>query len=191
MTEQELAGALFNAGVMTRQQIEAAAAERTPYKNFAQVVVEKGWATPAQIATFDPHALPAQNTFSSPSYSHTGANEMFTPVADQTFQPPPLPEPDAFSPFYQQQYSESVSGTTILVLGILSLVFCQLLGPIAWYMGSQAVRAIDAGRANPLERTNASVGRILGIISTLLMLLVGAFFLLGFLAILTENPRTN
>ncbi len=57
MTEQELASALFNAGLLTRQQIEAAAAERSTHKNFAQVVVEKGWVSPAQIAQLDPNAF--------------------------------------------------------------------------------------------------------------------------------------
>jgi hypothetical protein len=35
-------------------------------------------------------------------------------------------------------------GTTILVLGILSLVICQLLGPVAWIMGNNAIKEIDA-----------------------------------------------
>ena len=35
-------------------------------------------------------------------------------------------------------------GTTILVLGILSLVVCGILGPFAWSMGNKALREINA-----------------------------------------------
>ena len=35
---------------------------------------------------------------------------------------------------------EHPNGTTILVLGILSLVFCGLCGPFAWVMGNTAMR---------------------------------------------------
>lgn len=193
MNEQELAAALFNAGLMTRQQIEAAAAERTPQKNFAQVVVAKGWATPAQILQIDANALPSQNAFENTSFSQPNYNVASgenSPYLQQN--QPPIPEPGGFSPAYRLphggHYPEAVNGTTVLILGILSLLFCQILGPIAWYMGGQAVRAIDAGRANPAERTTASIGRILGIIGTVLFLLGAAFFLLGLVASVTSAP---
>jgi hypothetical protein len=76
-----------------------------------------------------------------------------------------------------QYYQEDSQATTILVLGILSLVICQILGPIAWVMGNNELAGIDAGRRPPQNRGTAQAGRILGIISTVLMI-IGVVFLL-------------
>jgi hypothetical protein len=81
-----------------------------------------------------------------------------------------------------QYYQEDSQATTILVLGILSLVVCQILGPIAWVMGNNELAGIDAGRRPPQNRGTAQAGRILGIISTVLMI-IGIVFLFIFLII--------
>ena len=67
-----------------------------------------------------------------------------------------------------QYYQEDSQATTVLVLGILSLVLCQILGPIAWVMGNNELAGIDAGVRPPQNRGTAQAGRILGIISTVL-----------------------
>jgi hypothetical protein len=67
MTDQELARALFEAGILTQEQVQTAAAQRSATQNFAQVVVQMGWATPTQIAQFDPNALGAQTPPPVPS----------------------------------------------------------------------------------------------------------------------------
>ena len=61
--------------------------------------------------------------------------------------------------------------TTVLVLGILSLVCCGLLGPVAWVMGNTAVKEIDASPGRYEGRDTANIGRILGIIATVLLVL--------------------
>jgi len=78
-------------------------------------------------------------------------------------------------------YPEQSKATTVLVLGILGIVICSILAPIAWYMGNEEVRAIDAGRRDPTNRGTANAGRILGIVGTVLMGLgiILLFFLLG------------
>ena len=81
-----------------------------------------------------------------------------------------------------QYYQEDSQATTVLVLGILSLVLCQILGPIAWVMGNNELAGIDAGRRPPQNRGTAQAGRILGIISTVLMI-IGVVFLVVFLFI--------
>lgn len=81
-----------------------------------------------------------------------------------------------------QYYQEDSQATTVLVLGILSLVVCQILGPIAWVMGNKELAGIDAGRRPPQNRGTAQAGRILGIISTVLMI-IGVVFLFIFLVI--------
>jgi hypothetical protein len=73
--------------------------------------------------------------------------------------------------------------TTILVLGILSLVVCGVLGPFAWSMGNRALREIDAsqGTQAPLGgRSSVNAGRICGMIATILLgvgLVVGVLVL--------------
>jgi hypothetical protein len=70
-----------------------------------------------------------------------------------------------------QYYQEDSQATTVLVLGILSLVLCQILGPIAWVMGNNELAGIDAGVRPPQNRGTAQAGRILGIISTVLFII--------------------
>jgi len=76
----------------------------------------------------------------------------------------------------QAPYPEQSQATTALVLGILGLVICQILGPFAWSIGNKELQAIDAGRRPPENRGTANAGKILGIVSTVL-LAVGIVFI--------------
>jgi hypothetical protein len=78
-------------------------------------------------------------------------------------------------------YPEASQATTVLVLGIIAIVVCQLLGPVAWVMGNNELAAIDSGRRPPENRGTANAGRILGIISTVL-LAVGIIFVILIIA---------
>lgn len=78
-------------------------------------------------------------------------------------------------------YPEASQATTVLVLGIIAIVVCQLLGPVAWVMGNNELAAIDSGRRPPENRGTANAGRILGIISTVL-LAVGIIFIILIIA---------
>jgi uncharacterized membrane protein YjgN (DUF898 family) len=69
---------------------------------------------------------------------------------------------------------------TVLVLGILSLVLCGLIGPFAWSMGSRVVREIEGSGGSWSGDTEATIGRILGIVATVL-LVIPVLFLLVFL----------
>jgi uncharacterized Tic20 family protein len=69
----------------------------------------------------------------------------------------------------QGPYPEQSQATTALVLGILGLVICGILGPFAWSMGNKELQAIDAGRRPPENRGTANAGKILGIVSTVLL----------------------
>lgn len=100
---------------------------------------------------------------------------VFPPV-DEPANPPPPPPPSAPVPptgaaagATAGMYPEQSQATMILVLGILSIVFCQVLGPFAWVMGNKELEAIDAGRRAPENRSNANAGRITGIIGTVLL----------------------
>lgn len=83
-------------------------------------------------------------------------------------------------PAPQQHYAEDSQATLSLVLGILSIVVCQILGPFAWSIGSSEIKAIDAGRRDPANQGMAQAGKILGIIGTVLL---GLMVALGLMAL--------
>lgn len=71
-------------------------------------------------------------------------------------------------------------GTTILVLGILSLVVCAVCGPIAWIMANKDIASMEAGLMDPLGLDQTKAGRICGIIGTILFivgLILGIIYL--------------
>jgi uncharacterized protein DUF4190 len=73
--------------------------------------------------------------------------------------PPPGPVPD------------EGRATTALVLGILGMTICSVLAPIAWVMGRNSMRAIDASGGRLGGRGKAQAGFILGIVGTALLAL--------------------
>lgn len=62
-------------------------------------------------------------------------------------------------------------GVLILVFGVLSLIMCPLLGIAAWIMGNGDLKAIAAGTMDPAGKEMTNIGRILGIISSVLLIL--------------------
>jgi len=79
-------------------------------------------------------------------------------------------------------------GSTILTLGILSLVVCGvILGPIAWAMGTTDMAEIRAGRMDPDGEGTTNAGRICGIIGTFLHLLLIFCTVLGMFANLNRR----
>ena len=87
-----------------------------------------------------------------------------------TQQPPPGYGPPGYGA-YPPPPPNHPQATTTLVLGILGIVVCGLVGPFAWSMGNRAVREIDASGGRLGGRTEANVGRILGMVSTVLLIL--------------------
>jgi|SRR3954452_6842319 hypothetical protein len=67
---------------------------------------------------------------------------------------------------------EHPKATLALWLGILSLVLCSLLGPIAWWVGARAVKEIDASGGRLRGRGRAQAGKICGVFATVLMIFV-------------------
>lgn len=79
-------------------------------------------------------------------------------------------------------YPEASQATTVLVLGIVGIIF-SIVGPIAWIMANGELRAIREGRRDPANASTANTGKVLGIIGTVLLILgvVAAVFLVVFL----------
>jgi hypothetical protein len=73
---------------------------------------------------------------------------------------------------------EHPAGTTVLVLGILSLVICGLLGPFAWAKGNTAKREMDAQpEVRWSNRGSITAGRICGMIASILLMVTVALFI--------------
>ena len=56
-------------------------------------------------------------------------------------------------------------GTTILVLGIIGIACCMICGIIAWVMGNNDLKEMDAGIMDPEGRGITQAGKICGIVS--------------------------
>jgi len=93
-------------------------------------------------------------------------------MSQPLYTPPPPPAPPAPA-------SASNQAITALVLGILGLVCCSILAPVAWYLGHNEGRAIREGRSPAAGEGMAMAGKILGIIGTILMIF-GLLWLLFF-----------
>lgn len=63
-------------------------------------------------------------------------------------------------------------GPLILTLGLLGLLLCPLLGPIAWILGRAELESIRAGWRDPQGRSLAQAGMVCGIVGTASLVLV-------------------
>lgn len=63
---------------------------------------------------------------------------------------------------------EHPQGTLILILGILGFVTSGVCGLIAWIMGSKAQKEIEASGVSYSNEGNIKIGKILGMITTIL-----------------------
>ena len=84
--------------------------------------------------------------------------------------------PEPYAGYYAREHPQ---GTTVLVIGILSLVLCQLLGPVAWIMGNNAIAEIDANPTAYSNRSAVQAGRICGIVSTAMLILGVVIFVVA------------
>lgn len=71
-------------------------------------------------------------------------------------------------PFLPPDHPQS---TMVLILGILGLAVCQVLSPVAWVMGGNALREIDASGGRLGGRSAVNAGRICGMVGTVLLII--------------------
>ncbi|MCG8152840.1 DUF4190 domain-containing protein [Pimelobacter simplex] len=79
---------------------------------------------------------------------------------------PPAPPPD------------HPQATTVLILGILGVSLCQVLAPFAWVMGGRVRKEIEASRGTVGGSQMVTIGWVLGIVGSCLLLLGLAFVVL-------------
>ena len=96
---------------------------------------------------------------------------------------PPTPPPGQppYGDYPPNQYGQPPLGgyappdhqqaVLVLILGILGLVMCWFVSPVAWVMGNRVVAEIDASGGQIGGRSTANAGRICGIVGTALMAL--------------------
>ncbi len=104
---------------------------------------------------------------------------------------PPIGYPVA-PPAYGYVGMEHPQGTLILILGIISIVFCQFTGPFAWVMGRKALREIDSSGTPFSNRGQVQAGMICGIVGSVLLIL-GLLYIIFMVVIVgvaaTTTPR--
>jgi len=74
---------------------------------------------------------------------------------------------------------QSSKATVAVVLGVLGIICCGLLAPVAWYLANEELKGIDVGRLSDANRGMAQVAKILGIIGTIL-LAIGLLWVFAF-----------
>ena|SRR5690242_8438999 len=100
---------------------------------------------------------------------------MSDPSYQQPYQPQPYGQP---YPALPQPHPQ---GTVVLVLGIVGF-FVTLCAPFAWYFGSKALKEINASGVRYSNEDQIRVGRVLGMIVSILAI-VGLVFGLVFVII--------
>ncbi len=90
----------------------------------------------------------------------------------------------ATPPTHASHSGEPHRGALVLVLGILSLVVCQILGPIAWIMGKGDLAKMDAGQMDAEGRGLTQAGKICGIVGTVFLCLGLLLTILYFIIII-------
>jgi hypothetical protein len=102
-------------------------------------------------------------------------NEVMSDPYDPNAAPPPGQGPGRYGPppYGQQGYSQAApdhpQGTVVLVLGIVG-IFVGICAPFAWYLGSKALKEIRASGQTYANEQQIVIGRILGIVITILMI---------------------
>ena len=163
-----------------------------------------GWVPPPGTPSATPPAAPPpgqppsspygpSNPYAPPSYGQQGYGQQGygqpTGYGQGYPQAPGYPTPGYGYP----TTVDHPQGTTILVLGIVSIVLvCCFVGPIlgivAWVMGNNAMRDINAAPGRYGNRSTIQAGRIMGIISAI----IGAIWVvLMIISAVTGNSSTT
>lgn len=124
-----------------------------------------------------------QGTYRPPA---AGGYGMPGSAGDRPYTPDAPPQP-ALGQAYGAMAPE-VNGTTILVLAILGLVCFQILAPIAWIMGNNALKTLDQHPyADQSQRGTVVAGRVIGIIGSVFLALAVVYWIIIMIAAIGGN----
>jgi hypothetical protein len=102
-----------------------------------------------------------------------------TAAARPPRRPAPVDDYDDYDDRPRRRYGRPHRGAAILTLGILSLIMmfpCAPLGIFAWVMGSNDLTEMRRGQMDNSGEGLTQAGRILGMVSTCLMILGCTFY---------------
>jgi hypothetical protein len=120
----------------------------------------------------DPFGAPPDDPSRTPSGSPPPGDPLGAPPSGEPSAPAPAHGPAPPADLFAPPASGNAQGAIpALVLGILSVVFCPLCAPFAWYFGRRAEHLVDASGGMLSGRGEATAGKILGIVMTILMIL--------------------
>jgi hypothetical protein len=112
-----------------------------------------------------------------------------------TVDPRFVPAPEWTAARGHSGWPEHPNGTTVLVLGILSISLL-VTGPFAWYLGAKAKKEIAASGQHYANERDLEIGRLIGMITTIVggvfaLLMIGfwVFFAIFFASVLGSFPR--
>jgi hypothetical protein len=154
-----------------------------PYGQATGQQAQPGWNPYADPgAPYQQAAPPPQPTTPYPQGPYGGAG--YLPPQNPYARPHEYGEPqNPYGSPYQPAYAGGLAqnhptATTAMVLGIIglaSIAICAgvllVVSPVAWILGGQAVKEIDASRGRYAGRDRAQAGRVMGIIGTVLLVL--------------------
>jgi hypothetical protein len=113
-----------------------------------------------------------------------------SPPPPPAYGPPPGPPPGGPygpGPYGGTYAREHPQGMTILVIGILSLIVCGLLGPVAWVMGNNAIAEIDRNPSAYVNRSTVQAGRICGIVASAILTVGAVVFVVAMIALAASS----
>lgn len=107
------------------------------------------------------------------------------PYAGQGQQYPPAAPQPAYGPGFRPKHPQAI---LILVLGIVGVMFCPATGPFAWIMSNKAIREIDANPDQYEGRSELLIGKILGIVGTILLglIVLAVIAFVGFIGLIAR-----
>jgi hypothetical protein len=201
MNDRELAAALYEAGLLTREQIQDAATHRSAGRGFAQIVTERGWLSVAQIEAVDPMAFQEQpfpyaapqtpqevkpaptasfpdDAFAQPTYPYPPAQVQAPPPYSM---PPPIPSPTiqpAYAPYTPANY-ETFDSSRMILYGIIGALCCQCVGLLVIIQSAMALSKINSGRIDPKHQGNLIAAIIISSAGFIVAGLVRVYFRLN------------
>ena len=88
-----------------------------------------------------------------------------------------------------RRYLKPHRGLMVLLLGIFGFKTCGVLGIVAFILGRNDLRQMDAGRMDPSGRGMTQIGYYLGIVATIFGLFVIAFVTLYIVAVVAMGLK--
>lgn len=144
---------------------------------------------PQGSSPYEPQSEPSQG--SAPQQPSYGQPSYGSPEQPSAYGAPQQPYGQPQQPYgaaqpYQQPYAyapaEHPQAQTVFILGIVG-IFVGIIPFIAWYLGAQAKKEIEAGAPYPFEG-KLKTGYLLGKVFSIIYLVIIALYIVGIIALI-------